>query len=88
MSSRALPVPDGLAGERLDAGLSRLLGLSRSAVADLADAGRVRLDGREVPKSERLRSAPAIRALADRISSLRSAMKTPPHRWPALPSCS
>jgi 23S rRNA pseudouridine1911/1915/1917 synthase len=48
-------VPDGLAGERLDAGLSRLLGLSRSAVADLADAGRVRLDGREVPKSERLR---------------------------------
>ena len=55
MSSRALPVPDGLAGERLDAGLSRLLGLSRSTVADLADAGRVRLDGREVPKSERLR---------------------------------
>jgi 23S rRNA pseudouridine1911/1915/1917 synthase len=55
VTSRALPVPDGLAGERLDAGLSRLLGLSRSAVADLADAGRVRLDGREVPKSERLR---------------------------------
>jgi len=55
VSARALPVPDGLAGERLDAGLARLLGLSRSAVADLADAGRVRLDGREVPKSERLR---------------------------------
>ena len=55
MSSRALPVPEGLAGERLDAGLARLLGLSRSAVADLADAGRVRLDGREVVKSERLR---------------------------------
>jgi len=55
VSSRSLPVPDGLAGERLDAGLSRLLGLSRSAIADLADAGRVRLDGREAPKSERLR---------------------------------
>ncbi len=55
MTSRALPVPDGLAGERLDAGLARLLGLSRSAVAELADTGRVRLDGREVPKSERLR---------------------------------
>ena len=55
MSSRELPVPDGLAGERLDAGLSRLLGLSRSAVADLADAGHVRLDGRTVLKSERLR---------------------------------
>jgi 23S rRNA pseudouridine1911/1915/1917 synthase len=55
VSSRELPVPDGLAGERLDAGLSRLLGLSRSAVADLADAGHVRLDGRTVLKSERLR---------------------------------
>ncbi len=55
MTARALPVPDGLGGERLDAGLSRLLGLSRSAVADLADAGRVRVDGREVAKSERLR---------------------------------
>lgn len=52
---RSLPVPDGLAGERLDAGLSRLLGLSRSAVADLVADGRVRLDGREVAKSERLR---------------------------------
>ncbi len=56
MSSRALPVPDGLAGERLDAGLSRLLGLSRTAVAELADAGHVHVDGRPVPKSERLRA--------------------------------
>jgi 23S rRNA pseudouridine1911/1915/1917 synthase len=56
VSSRALPVPDGLAGERLDAGLSRLLGLSRTAVAELADAGHVHVDGRPVPKSERLRA--------------------------------
>ena len=56
MTSRALPVPEGLAGERLDAALARLLGLSRSAVAELADAGHVRVDGREVPKSERLRA--------------------------------
>jgi len=55
VTARALPVPDGLAGERLDAGLARLLGLSRSVVAELADTGRVRLDGREVLKSERLR---------------------------------
>jgi 23S rRNA pseudouridine1911/1915/1917 synthase len=55
VTSRSLPVPDGLVGERLDAALARLLGLSRSAVADLADAGRIRLDGREVAKSERLR---------------------------------
>jgi 23S rRNA pseudouridine1911/1915/1917 synthase len=53
---RALPVPDGLVGERLDAALARLLGLSRSAAADLADAGGVRVDGRPVGKGDRLRA--------------------------------
>ncbi len=53
---RSLPVPDGLAGERVDAGLSRLLGLSRSAVADLAEAGDVLLDGQAAGKSSRLRA--------------------------------
>jgi 23S rRNA pseudouridine1911/1915/1917 synthase len=52
---RALPVPDGLAGERVDAALARLLGLSRTRAAELAEAGGVRVDGREVGKSERLR---------------------------------
>jgi 23S rRNA pseudouridine1911/1915/1917 synthase len=52
--TRVLPVPDGLAGERLDAGLARMLGLSRSAAADLAESGGVRVDGRTVGKSERL----------------------------------
>jgi len=51
---RSLPVPDGLEGERLDAGLSRLLGLSRSRVAEVAAAGGVTLDGVAVGKSERL----------------------------------
>jgi len=51
---RALPVPDGLAGERVDAGIARLLGLSRTRAADLAAAGRVRLDGRTMGKSDRL----------------------------------
>ncbi|MDQ1288972.1 MAG: rRNA synthase [Actinomycetota bacterium] len=54
--TRNLPVPDGLAGERVDAALARLLGLSRTAVADLAAGGGVRVDGREVAKSERLRA--------------------------------
>jgi 23S rRNA pseudouridine1911/1915/1917 synthase len=53
---RALPVPDGLAGERLDAGLARLLGLSRSAAADLAEAGAVSVDGSPAGKSDRLRA--------------------------------
>jgi 23S rRNA pseudouridine1911/1915/1917 synthase len=51
---RSLPIPDGLAGERLDTGLSRLLGLSRSAVADLAAEGGVLLDGAPAGKSARL----------------------------------
>lgn len=54
MSTRALPVPDGLAGDRVDAALSRLLGISRTRAADLAGAGAVLVDGRVVGKSDRL----------------------------------
>jgi 23S rRNA pseudouridine1911/1915/1917 synthase len=54
MSLRTLPVPDGLDGMRLDAGLSRMLGLSRTVVAELAAGGAVRVDGVEAGKSDRL----------------------------------
>lgn len=54
--ARLLPVPDGLAGERVDAGLARLLGLSRTRAGELAAAGLVLLDGRAVGKSDRLRA--------------------------------
>lgn len=53
---RSLPVPDGLEGERLDAGLARLLGLSRSRAAELAAEGMVTVDGAAAGKSERLRA--------------------------------
>ena len=45
---RMLPVPDGLVGERVDAGVAKLLGLSRTRVAAIADAGghRARLPAR------------------------------------------
>jgi len=49
-----LPVPDGLDGMRVDAGLAKLLGLSRTVVAELAESGEVRLDGRPAGKSDRL----------------------------------
>ncbi|MDV3296736.1 MAG: RNA pseudouridine synthase, partial [Brachybacterium paraconglomeratum] len=48
--SRTFMVPDGLEGERVDAALARLLGLSRSKVADLAAGGHVSQDGRVVGK--------------------------------------
>ncbi|HET8970109.1 MAG TPA: RluA family pseudouridine synthase [Candidatus Nanopelagicales bacterium] len=51
---RALPVPEGLEGERVDAALSRLFGLSRSRAAQLAADGGVRLDGAQVGKSARV----------------------------------
>ncbi|WP_086829558.1 RluA family pseudouridine synthase [Allokutzneria sp. NRRL B-24872] len=54
MSARTLPVPDGLEGMRVDAGLSKLLGLSRTVVAGLTEKGDVLLDGQPVGKSDRL----------------------------------
>jgi 23S rRNA pseudouridine1911/1915/1917 synthase len=51
---RALPVPDGLEGERVDAGLARLFGLSRTKAAELSAAGAVTVDGAMAGKSDRL----------------------------------
>jgi 23S rRNA pseudouridine1911/1915/1917 synthase len=52
---RSLPVPDGLDGERVDAALSRMFGLSRTKAAELAAEGRVAVDGAAVAKSDRVR---------------------------------
>lgn len=52
--SRTFLVPHGLEGERVDTALARLLGLSRSKVADLAAGGHVRVDARVVGKSDRV----------------------------------
>ncbi|MBI1377524.1 MAG: RluA family pseudouridine synthase [Frankiales bacterium] len=51
---RSLPVPEGLEGERVDAALARLFGLSRTKAADLAADGHVLLDGVVVGKSDRV----------------------------------
>jgi 23S rRNA pseudouridine1911/1915/1917 synthase len=51
---RTLPVPDGLDGMRVDAGLARLLGLSRTVAAGLTESGAVLVDGAAVGKSDRL----------------------------------
>ncbi|KHL19186.1 UNVERIFIED_CONTAM: pseudouridine synthase [Mumia flava] len=47
-------VPDGLAGQRLDAALARLLGLSRTRVAELVAAGHVQVDHHAAGKSDRV----------------------------------
>lgn len=56
MESRSLPVPDGLAGERVDAAIAKLLGFSRTFAAEVAESGGVSLDGVVLGKSDRLRA--------------------------------
>ena len=47
-------VPEGLNGERVDAAIARMLGLSRSQVVELIEAGRVLVDGAMITKSDRV----------------------------------
>jgi 23S rRNA pseudouridine1911/1915/1917 synthase len=51
---RRVAVPEGLDGERLDAALARMFGLSRTAAADLISAGQVLVAGRPAAKSDRV----------------------------------
>lgn len=53
-------VPEGLEGERVDTALSRMLGLSRSAAAQIAAAGDVQVDGAVVGKSDRVSAGARI----------------------------
>jgi len=52
--ARHVPVPDGLDGERLDAALARMFGLSRAQAADLIGTGAVLIEGRPAAKSDRI----------------------------------
>jgi 23S rRNA pseudouridine1911/1915/1917 synthase len=51
---RSLPVPESLAGERVDVGLARLFGVSRTRGAELIGEGLVLVDGAPAGKSDRL----------------------------------
>ena len=79
---RSLPVPDGLEGERVDAALARMFGLSRTKAAELAAADQVTIDGTVVGKSDRVRAgawlevalpsaAPAPSIVAEPVPGLR-----------------
>jgi 23S rRNA pseudouridine1911/1915/1917 synthase len=49
-----VPVPEGLDGERLDAALARMFGLSRTMAAELIGDGMVLVGGRPAAKSDRV----------------------------------
>ncbi len=64
---RLAQVPDGLSGERVDAALARMFGLSRSKAADLAEGGHVQLGGRVVGKSARVEAGQLIEVLIPEV---------------------
>jgi 23S rRNA pseudouridine1911/1915/1917 synthase len=79
---RSLPVPEGLDGLRLDAALSRLFGLSRTAAVTVIEAGGARVDGRVRGKSDRVvagallevelpSAAPVVLAVPEVVPGLR-----------------
>lgn len=55
MTTRSVSIPDGLTGERLDAALARLFGLSRTKAAELIEDGLVLIDGVVALKSLKVR---------------------------------
>ncbi len=57
---RVLLVPEGLEGERVDTAVSRMLGVSRSRVAELVADGSVVVDGQVAGKSDRVRAGSVL----------------------------
>lgn len=56
-------IPDGLAGLRVDAGLSKALGLSRTTITDLIELGSVSSEGKLLGKSDRLVAGAIVEVL-------------------------
>lgn len=60
---RTLSVPEGVAGERIDSALTRVLGLSRTSIVKLLEDGDIKTSGRAMAKSERVTSGQIIDVL-------------------------
>ena len=60
---RTLSVPEGVAGERIDSALTRVLGLSRTAVVKLLEDGHITTGGKAMPKSDRVTAGQVIDVL-------------------------
>jgi 23S rRNA pseudouridine1911/1915/1917 synthase len=56
-------VPEGVAGERIDSALTRVLGLSRTAVVKLLEDGDITTGGKAMPKSDRVTAGQVIDVL-------------------------
>ena len=60
---RTLSVPEGVAGERIDSALTRVLGLSRTSVVKLLEDGDITTGGKAMPKSDRVSAGQIIEVL-------------------------
>jgi len=60
---RNLSIPEGLNQERVDAALSRLLGLSRNVIVGLIEHGEISKDGKAVGKSDRVATGDQLEIL-------------------------
>ena len=60
---RTLSVPEGVAGERIDSALTRVLGLSRSAIVKLLEDGDITSSGRNLSKSDRVTAGQLLEVL-------------------------
>ena len=60
---RTLSVPEGVAGERIDSALTRVLGLSRSAIVKLLEDGEITSSGRNLSKSDRVTAGQLLEVL-------------------------
>lgn len=65
---RTLEIPEGIDGERVDSALTRMLGLSRTTIARLVEAGEITSHGRAMAKSERVIAGQAIEILLPDMS--------------------
>jgi 23S rRNA pseudouridine1911/1915/1917 synthase len=61
--SRTLSVPEGVAGERIDSALTRVLGLSRTAVVRLLEDGDITTSGNAMNKSDKVAAGQIIEVL-------------------------
>ena len=60
---RQLTVPEGVAGERIDSALTRVLGLSRTTIVKLLEDGDITTGGKAMPKSDRVTAGQIIDVL-------------------------
>ena len=60
---RTLTVPEGVAGERIDSALTRVLGLSRTAIVKLLEDGDITTSNQAMQKSDRVAAGQLIEVL-------------------------